>query len=133
MASMVASAFFKNASLVTDVLGGWPDFHDAEVLSLTLDRSGPGLTLILHTWRTLPETDERGYFKRVSGIAVTLAFHHVADIELSGFNEQNVLCGLSFERDAERILVSLTDTYGLGGSFTCDAADVLGVEPMAPT
>jgi hypothetical protein len=39
----------------------WPDFHDAEILSLHLDRKGTS-SLRVHTWEMTKETNEKGYY-----------------------------------------------------------------------
>lgn len=58
----------ENQELVTEIFGEWPSFHDAEVVSLRLDRQGEGggedgptLDAAIHVWRTTEEVDPRGY------------------------------------------------------------------------
>jgi len=94
------------ASVVTSVL---PDvsFHDAEVQALRLDREGP--TLHLDVAVVFPE-------QRI----VRLRFENVTDVELDGFNEQNVLFDLKVvAADDGRFDVELQSSYGLGGSLRC--------------
>ena len=41
--------------------GYWPSFHDAEVISLTLNRRGASC-LLLYTWEMTEEINERGQY-----------------------------------------------------------------------
>jgi Immunity protein 50 len=82
-------------------------FHDAEVQALRLDREGP--TLHLDVAVAFPEL-------RI----VHLRFERVTDVELDGFNEQNVLFDLKVVTANDgRLDVELQSSYGLGGSLRC--------------
>jgi hypothetical protein len=89
---------------------GLPDvsFHDAEVHALRLDRVVP--TLELDVAVVFPE--ER---------MLRLRFENVTDVELDGFNEQNVLFDVKVAAaDDDGLLeVELQSSYGIGGSFRC--------------
>lgn len=92
---------------------GLPDvpFHDAEVLAVRVDRDGPTLELDVEVFAQLPEAQ-----------LVRLKFSDVSELEISGFNEQNVLFDLRAERgDDDLYDVRLEASYGLGGSFRCGA------------
>jgi hypothetical protein len=47
----------------------WPTFHDAEVLSLTLERKGLSRPRV-HTWHMTNQVDERGHYVLTKQIAV---------------------------------------------------------------
>jgi hypothetical protein len=57
-----------NHELLTRIFGTWPSFHDAEVLTVRLDRSGnsaddgPALEAAIHVFRMTSEIDSRGYY-----------------------------------------------------------------------
>jgi hypothetical protein len=55
-------------------------FHDAEVTSAVLDSSGPVLTLAVTTFVGTPRQQ-----------LLLLRFRGIGEVELAGFNEQNVL------------------------------------------
>ena len=81
--------------------GRVPSFHDAEIVRLELNRRRPG-RLAVHFWNMLGDTDERGYFILDRHAVVTFTLIDVIDIQLDGFNHQNVLSGLSLLRAPER-------------------------------
>ena len=53
-----------NAKAVTDAFGGWPSFHDAEILHLTLQREprAASLECVVHVFKGTPEVDDTGHF-----------------------------------------------------------------------
>ncbi|WP_020180097.1 hypothetical protein [Methylopila sp. M107] len=74
---------------------GWfegpPDFHDAEVLSLHLDRDAESsLTLMV--------------FGRRQNARVTFVLDQWIDVALRGFSDQNVVAGLTLRPPAERLM-----------------------------
>ncbi len=116
------SEFVSNPELVTSVLGSWPSFHDAEVLSVELRRD-PEVTVTL-TIKAFPYNPsgkpQRSLF--------TLLFKGVEKPSLEGFNEQNSLWDLTVEREGGRLKLTLPDSYGLAGEFWFREAEVLHVE-----
>src|SRR5688572_5856859 len=76
--------------------GGWPSFHDAEILQICLNRVGRSFVRIL-TWQTEGEVDERGFYLQKKHAVVTFLFDDVQDVSLKGFSEQNVISGLKVE------------------------------------
>lgn len=92
-------------------MSSFPDlpFHDAEVLRVSLDRDGPSLEMEIELFAQMPEA-------RVE----RLRFTEVSEVEIGGFNEQNVLFDVKAERDAEGVwAVRLDSSYGVGGEFKC--------------
>jgi len=49
------------AAELHDWFGYWPDFHDAEIVSLHLNRQGISF-LRVHTWETTKQVDDKGYY-----------------------------------------------------------------------
>ena len=141
------SAQIQNAHLLTDIFDRWPSFHDAEVVSVDLDRIGPTLTASIHLWRTLTETDDKGYFKQADHTLAKLRFTEVVLESLSVFNHQNVLNHLEildfrenpfespideFPQRLERMIFRglFHESYGLRASFACRGIEVVSVEAM---
>lgn len=131
-----------NAELLTAVVGGpelldWfggraPSFHDAEVLSITLDRNGASCTFKIHAFEMTSEIDGRGYFVSTRHTVVTLRFGEVSDLELADFNHQNVLMGLSLSKSPEdEFVLNLDPAYGLGGTLRGRTLSI-AVEPGIP-
>ena len=118
--------------------GGWPSLHNAEVLSLRIDRyhdqpfgdRPPSLTLEVQL-ATAPGVGADNEVPQ--GPTVTLVFSGVGDLDLEGFNHQNVLWGIEVgsppdtEGETSRFEVDLSTSFGLGGSFTCKRVAVVGL------
>jgi hypothetical protein len=138
------------AAMLLEHFGYWPSFHDAEVLHVSLDRhkdAPPTLTLRVHAFDSTGELDARGYGVLQKHCVATMRFTDVADVELAGFNVQNVLGGLTIapvtvspdekraaymtgSLDRFRREVVLDGLYGLHGSFVCHNAEVVSVEAL---
>lgn len=128
-----------------DWFGGPPSFHDAEILSLLLDRSGPSM-LKLHGWIMTDRVDDKGYFVLDRHAVVTFRLEKIADLRLEGFTAQNVIHGLrlrriplpsaarelaSPHRGGEVVELTLDDCYGPSGSIWARTVSVR-VEPGKP-
>lgn len=96
-------------------LGYWPDFHDAEVLSLHLDRSGPS-RLCIQTRKL----NAAGYFVHSKDVIVEFIFERIWALDLAGFNDQNVIFGLTIETARDGYTVVLHDCFGLSGSISAE-------------
>ena len=101
--------------------GYWPSFHDAEVISLSLHRSGAS-SLVLHTWEVSKEIDEKGYYVLAKHAVVEFLMKRVVDLDLSGFNQQNVIFGLEIHKLETGNRLTLADCYGIAGKI--DATDI---------
>src|SRR5579862_3841250 len=83
--------------------GYWPDFHDAEVLRLDLNRSGSS-SLSVNTWHTTGEIDEDGYYRREKNVTVEFTLTGISDLDLNGFSHQNVVGNIKIEKSGEALL-----------------------------
>jgi hypothetical protein len=123
------------------VFGYWPSFHDAEVLSIKLDRmaidesDGPILEATVHVFEMTSEVDSTGHYVLRHHVLAHLRFDDVVELTLEGFNHQNALFGLGIkdirERQLERIRweVSFDPSWGVGASFQCYGVEVVSVTP----
>jgi hypothetical protein len=111
---------------------GHSSFHDAEILDLHLDRAGNSY-IRLHWWVMRSELDARGYYILDKHAIVTLHLHEVSDLELRGFNFQNVIFGLQIHPVEGGLKLVLNDCYGLSGSITAKEviAEVAPGKPAA--
>jgi hypothetical protein len=110
--------------------GKWPSFHDAEVLSLELNRVGASCVRI-HTWEMTNEIDANGFYVLRKHVIVSFFLDRLKDIELADFSSQNVIFGLVVTRSAEGLQLLLYPCYGVGGTLTAEAIRV-EIEPGKP-
>lgn len=108
--------------------GGVPTFHDAEIISLSLNRTGAS-ELRIHGWVMTDEVDPNGYFVLDKHAIVAFTFTDIMDLQLDGFSHQNVILGLVLKRATDRgragyyalpeedgdIEIELLPCYGLDG------------------
>jgi len=97
-----------------DWFGYWPNFHDAEVISLHLNRRGSS-SLSLHTWELSKDVDEKGYFILSKHVVVEFVMKEVVGLSLNGFNHQNVISGLAIEPSEGAYRLVLENCYGVAG------------------
>ena len=130
---------WEHAEKLESVFGRWPSFHDAEVLRLSLDRSGedgPTLDVVVHVFEMTTEIDAKGFYVLKNHTEVTLRFTHVMLSRLQWFNHQNVLLSLEVEEldptahEGRRFGVEMPSSYGLEADFECRRAIVLKVQPF---
>jgi Immunity protein 50 len=97
--------------------GRRPSFHDAEILSLSLDRTGTSC-IRLYTWDLTSEIDAKGYYVLRNHVVVSFLLDDISDLELVGFNHQNVIFSLTVERSQDGFKLLLGPCYGLAGTLT---------------
>lgn len=100
-------ARLTGAEAVRQWFGSWPDFHDAEVISLSLARKGQSVL------RVYP------YYPHKPAV-VDFIFENVTDIELQDFSGQNVIMSLGIEtatdQNGDKVYrLVLGPCYGLAG------------------
>ncbi len=102
------------ADAITAWFGYWPDFHDAEILELHLNRFGSSWIKI-YAWNTTKRTDDKGYFITEKHAVVTFFFDKVSDLQFADFSSQNVIGGLTISRCDNELRLSMSPCYGLSG------------------
>lgn len=110
--------------------GYFPSFHDAEVISISIDRKGARIAV--HTFQITNETDEKGHYVCRKHVVVTFVLERIRDLSLEGFNSQNVLNGISLARGSDYYELILEEIHGVAGKFQ---ADVMRIElnPSIPS
>ena len=135
----------EHSERLTAIFGGWPSFHDAEVIEFNLWRGDvqlgsqhhdfPTLTAKIHLWELTSEISESGYFVLRHHTLATLRFHELHGFRMDDFNHQNVIAGLSItaaEAEAPAPLqVEFEGCYGLAAIFLCRRIEVLAAEPYS--
>ncbi len=112
------------AELVAYCNGGWPCFHDSEILSLHLNRTGISKLAIdlLHSGVFPPEYKQNAIaanhhlcFTPREPIVITFELEEIDELELNGFSHQNVIGDLSLEPAKLGFLLKLWPCCGLSG------------------
>jgi hypothetical protein len=111
------------ASTLIERFGVWPSFHDAEIVSLCLNRAGES-TLVVHTFRMTSAINERGQYICDLHTLVTFSFGEILGMELSDFSHQNVIFGLSISQNEGAFELRLDPCYGLAGSIKTDCISI---------
>ena len=110
------------AQQLHDWFGYWPTFHDAEVISLHLNRKSPSI-LKVHTWEMTSEVDTTGHYVLAKDVVVDFVIDISAaddSLELYGFSHQNVIFGLAIDKDDTAYKLDIDPCYGLGGCIKAD-------------
>jgi Immunity protein 50 len=113
-----------------DWFGYWPTFHDAEIVSLSLNRHGESV-LTVHTWHMTSRVDDKGFYVLERHVVVSLYFSQIVDLELTGFSQQNVVSSIAFQKEDAGYRVSLGGCYGLSGWILARQVR-LGITPGQP-
>jgi hypothetical protein len=128
-----------NHELITDAFGYWPSFHDAEIHRFVLERTEvdgvrdvPCIEFIVHVHEMTSQTDEKGHYILQKHHRVHFKFEGISELKLEGFNHQNVVFSLEFERisnDNSSLKVTLEPCYGVDAGFVTEKGYVLSMVP----
>jgi Immunity protein 50 len=99
-----------------DWFGYWPSFHDAEIVSLHLNRRSPSKMLI-HTWNTTKEVDAGGFYVMNNHVVVEFVLEDIVDLDFGDFSSQNVISSLHVEKKGAGFTLTLGPCYGLAGTI----------------
>lgn len=100
--------------------GGWPWFHDAEVVRLELNRSGRSRLVLRVLGGSRPAFGPRANPKFAvprEDVTVIFILDSVEELELSGFNHQNVIFDLCLEQKEDLFRITLQPCFGLAGTI----------------
>ena len=133
-ANLDPAEFIVNAEKVCSIFGKWPTFHDAEVLTVVLDRGTPPklqTSIVIRVWTFKvhrDQTDSKGYYKTTDHSIVTFRFDEPDDLVMEGFNHQNVLFDITFKLIDNRVHLTFEGIYGIHATFRCQKVTVEAVE-----
>lgn len=111
------------ADAILNTFGYWPDFHDAEILEVFLSRTKESFVKI-HIWETLKETDNSGYLQTRSHYIIKVNFVNITQMELEGFNYQNVIWKLEFSKKDSELELQIHSSFGLSGCIRSEKMSV---------
>ena len=142
------TAIVQGHEQLTAIFGRWPSFHDAEVVSIRLERQGrddwegPVAYVSMHVCEGYFEDEARQRIKWRNHTVVTFRFASVVDFTLTGFNHQNALWDLTFEAgtpESREVIwqgpayrVNFPATYGANFHFICRTVEIDSVERACP-
>ena len=130
----------ENVHLLEDVFGYFPSFHDAEVLRIILNRESVGILPTLEAEIYVFEITSQvvdGKYVCEKHTRVTFQFHEIDGLILEGFNNQNVLQGLSIKDISDHQLenlkfeVGIEGNFGVEARFKCRSIKIVSVEPYS--
>lgn len=104
---------------IKEITGPDLNFHDAEILSVNLERQGPSITV--HVVTASIDDYSKSYL-------LALRFEGIEDVILEGFNHQNVIQGLVFRPQATGIAARFASLFGVELSFVYQKGRVVSVE-----
>jgi hypothetical protein len=89
------------------------------------------MDVTIHHWQMTNEVDSKGYFVLKHHTLTALRFFGVSELQLAGFNHQNVLWNLEIsESDSEpRFSISMPTSFGCDASFRCRRIRVISAAP----
>src|SRR5271167_4932993 len=106
-----------------DWFGFWPKFHDAEAVSLHLNR-GAASVLKVHAWETTDELDSDGFYVLQKHLIVRFLLYRITELSLKDFSIQNVLFGLELTKQDGAFMLTLDSAYGLGGTILAQNVEI---------
>ena len=128
---------------LTAIFSGWPSFHDAEVLTVRLERDGrdrwasPALYSTVHVFAGRRNEASSTGVEFYNHTLVTFRFNQVFDLELSGFNHQNAIFDLIIAKSHDGptetpIQVNFEASFGVALSFNCQSVEIVDIERRLP-
>lgn len=124
---------FPGADAIATFFGRWPSFHDAEILTVHIDRQGQRSSMRVLTSLMTDRTDEAGYFIKDREAVVTFEFSGITSLQLEGedADRQNVVSSIDIETNDSGYRIILGPCYGISGELTVGTL-AAHVEPGKP-
>jgi hypothetical protein len=110
--------------------GRWPSFHDAEILSVELNRTGAS-RIRIHTWNLTADVDAVSGYKIEKHCVVSFLLEQINALELADFSGQNVIFGLQIQKLETGYRLELSPCYGLAGYLIAKSIEI-EFEPGIP-
>ncbi len=127
----------SGASDVIEWFGGWPTFHDSEVLSIHLDRTSESRVAI-HAFQMTSEVDGEGFYVLTKHAIVTFFLkgfprnqYGITSSRIECFNEQNMLSSVSVSKGNGYYELKLSGCFGVDACIVCAEMSVK-IEPGIP-
>jgi len=99
--------------------GRWPSFHDAEIMSLYIDRERKASSMRIRAFTMSGKTDRNGYHIRERDALVVFEFSGISSLRIEGedADTQNVISSLLVEKTNGGWHLVLEPCYGIAGEI----------------
>jgi len=99
--------------------GRWPSFHDAEIITLCIDRERKPSSIRIRAFTLSDRTDSDGRFIRERDALVVFEFTGITLLRIEGedADTQNVISSLLIEPTTEGYRLILGPSYGMAGEI----------------
>lgn len=123
----------QNTEKVVKAIGLWPRFHDAEVISVSVSRSGVGyaasssarLCVNVRRYKEIGQGTADYEVVCFQSLLIELLFYDLHTFSVEDFNHQNVIDSIGFSRKAEQLIeVNVSSIFGFGGVIRCARVEV---------
>jgi hypothetical protein len=107
------------AESVVDWFGKWPSFHDAEIMTLHIDRERRPSSMRIRAFTLSDRTDASGRFIRERDALVVFEFTGIRAVRIEGEDAdvQNVISSLLVEQVNDGYRLVLGPCYGMAGEI----------------
>lgn len=127
----------QNKELLVNRFGHWPSFHDAEIISMRLERAGedaPYLEVDIHVFEMTKQIAVKGHYVLKNHTRTTFRFCEISLEYLKWFNHQNVLSDLIIQKsnsaDKEHLIdVVMLSSYGCEVKLECERIKIVSATP----
>jgi hypothetical protein len=139
---MQALEYIAGSEKVIELLGYWPTFHDAELISFQAERALPVKTghsvgrfaIHVRQYETIGEGTASYEQVLCKSLLLRFVLNQASDFELSGFNHQNVINSINVSpmqgSEIAGLLVEIESIWGFGGTIRCSSVAVEAVEVL---
>jgi immunity protein 50 of polymorphic toxin system len=126
---METSQLVENGKALTEAMGYWPSFHDANVLAVA--RDDHAFTLTVHLFAMTDQIDPAGYFILEKHHLVTIVMHDVQSNSLPPAYSDDCLDRLSFSRTGDFSQVDFESHLDQDGTVVCRRVEIASIAPCS--
>jgi hypothetical protein len=132
MRDTIVEAEIEGIAGVYQAVGFETSFHDAEILSITLDRSSPDQdvnpTLVMTLWTPTSRIPGEAAPDAAPWYRISLEFYWIDELVLQGFNHQNVIGCITVKPQGDRFKIDIENIFGVDLSFSYRRARIVSIE-----
>ena len=134
--------YISGSKKVIEALGYWPSFHDAEVVSFSVERALPfkadctlaRLAVHIQQYEAVGEGTPQYELVLCKSIVLRFLFQGICALKSSDFNHQNVIDSISVSpvttEDRVLLAVVVESIWGFGCSLRCSSVEIEAIEAL---